>query len=290
MINQLGRIYELEVGDSNQGFTIRDLHITFDINKMSDNKKGSNNCTIEIYNLSREHQIILQNQYIYAVFKVGYVETGLELVFSGQVVNCQTRKSGADSVTQIQMGGSYTELNHETVSKFIPDGNTYKDVIEDLRKSKLPKVSRAVYAGVNCQNPVVDGYPMYGTARQVLDDICSSQDIEYQIDGDTLYISDVGGSHTKDLSGVFVIGQSTGLVERPYDVSGDVRRKKKDKKKKSGIQFKCLINPKLVCGSIIKLEYGEMTGYYKISAMRIYGGYRDNDWYMDVKCEKNPTK
>lgn len=285
---QLGRIYQLEIGDDKVGFTIRELHITFDINKVSDNKKNSNNCTIQIYNLSREHQDILRNDFINANFSIGFFKTGLDLVFSGQVLTAQTRKQGADSITQIQMGGNYTQLNHDTISKFIPDGKTYQDVIEDLRKSKLPSVTSAIYAGVNCKNPVVDGYPMYGTARQVLDDICASQDIEYQIDGNTLYIADAGGSHTKDLSSVFVIGQGSGLVERPYPVNGDVRRKTKDKKKKGGIQFKCLINPKIVCGSIIRLEYGSMTGYYKVSAIRIYGGFRENDWYMDIRCENSP--
>lgn len=286
-MNQSGRIYALEIGTADDGFTIRDLHITFDINKSSDNKKSPNNATIEIYNLSRDHQNILQKPYIYAVFSVGYVATGLYRMFAGEIVNVQTRKSGADVITQIQMGTGYVELNHQLISKFVPDGFTVQDVFKDI-SATLPSISRNVFTGTNITNPVIDGYPISGTARQTFDAIAAEYDMEWRVDDGVLYVNDIEGTHTKDLSSVFIISQESGLLERPYAVAGDVRRKAKDSKKKQGIQFKCYINAEIVCGGVIRLDYGDISGYYKVTSLRAYGGFDDNDWIMDIRCDKDP--
>ena len=58
---QVNRIYSLVVWDSEveDGWEIRDLHLSFDISKMSDNREKGNTATIEIYNLSKEKQRFL---------------------------------------------------------------------------------------------------------------------------------------------------------------------------------------------------------------------------------------
>ena len=280
---QSNRIYSLIVGDARtgDGWEITDLHITFDISKVSDNKEKNNSATIEIYNLSREKQRYLENKYIGLVLNVGWQESGLKRLFAGQVTEASTRKSGPDVITIINVGVSYVELNHQTISKLVPEGRTYEDVIAEIAKEL--GTSRNVITGVNCKNPVIDGYPLSGTPRQMLDEVCRANQMEWSIDDKVLYVADVTDSHTTDLNSVVVISQASGLIERPYLTTGDVNRSIKDKKNKRGLQFRCLINPELVAGSLIKLEYEELTGYYKIDSMRIKGGWRDNDWYMDIK-------
>lgn len=281
---QSNRIYSLIVGDVNgaEGWEITDLHITFDISKMSDNKEKNNSATIEIYNLSREKQKLLQKNYIGAVLSVGWRDEGLKRLFAGQVTEASTRKSGADVITILQIGVNYTELNHQTLSKLVPEGRTYEDVITEIAKEL--GTSRNVITGVNCKNPVIDGYPLSGTPRQMLDEVCRANEMEWSVDDKVLYVRDSTESHTTDINSVVVIGQDSGLIERPYVTTGEVNRSVRDKKKrKKGLQFRCLINPELVAGSLIKLEYEELTGYYRIDSMRIKGGWRDSDWYMDIK-------
>lgn len=281
---QKDRIYSLVVWDkeTGDGWDIRDLHITFDISKMADNSKKDNTATIEIYNLSRDKQNFLEKEYISAALSVGYVDTGLILLFSGQVVEASTRSSGGDVVTTLRIGVAYTELNHKTLNKLIPDGMLVEDVIKEIAGEL--GVSQNVVTGVNCKNPVIDGYPISGTPKDVLNEVCNAHDMDWSIDGDTLYVSDATESHTRDLDSVIIISQASGLIERPYLTSSpDGKSRANAKNKKKGLQFKCLINPELVAGSLIKLEYEELTGYYRIDAIRAYGGWRDNNWYMDIK-------
>lgn len=286
IIYQKNRAYSLVFGDINtgEGFEVTNLNITFDVNKSSDNKNKTNNAVVEVFNLSKERQKLLEQPYIACVLSVGYEDTEIKRLFAGQVTNATTRKSGTDSITQIQMGSSYTELNHSTVSKLVAPGRTYKDVITELSK-EIPGVSRTVFNGINIQSQVVDGYPLSGTAREMLDEISRTVDVEWQIDDGVLYVADAGGTHTDDLTTAFLISSETGMIDRPYIVSGDLRRTQRDKAKKGGVQVKILLNPSIVCGSIVKLEDEQFDGFYKVASLRTYGEWRGANWYTELRLE-----
>jgi hypothetical protein len=80
-----------------------------------------------------------------------------------------------------------------------------------------------------------------------------------------------------------VISPFTGLIERPYRVSGDKRRSKKDKVKKPGVQMKMLLNPEIKAGDIIKIEEGLLKGWYKVDSLRHTGSWRGENWYTEIK-------
>ena len=286
IIYQKNRAYSVVFGDANtgDGFEVRDLNINFDVNKSSDSKKGQNSCVIEIYNLSKDKQRLLEQDYIACVLSAGYVDTQVKRLFAGQVTSVTTRKSGTDTVTQIQMGTAYKELNHETLSKLIPPGKDYKYVIEQLAKD-IPGISRVAFNGTNIQSQVIDGYPLSGTPREMLDEIARAIDVEISIDDDVMYVADAGGTHTDDLNTAYVLSRTTGMIDRPYAVSGDLRRTAKDKAKKGGVQVKLLLNPDIVCGSIVKIEDEEYDGYYKVASLRSYGEYRGSNWYTELRLE-----
>lgn len=287
VIYQKNRAYSLIVGDINtgNGFEVRDLNVSFDVSKSSSNKDKTNSCVVEVYNLSKEKQKFLEQAYIAAVFSAGYHDTTVKRLFAGQVTEATTRKSGTASITQIKMGAAYTELNYSTLSKFVAPGETYKDVLEEIRKG-LPGVSRAVYNGTNLNSPVLDGYPLSGTAREMLDEISESQQIEWHIDDGVLYANDMSGTSTDNLATAYVISKDTGLIELPYAVTGDGTRAKKDAVKKKGVQFQIEINPEIIPGSIVLLEDENFGGYYKVDSLRAYGEYRANPWYMDLRCSQ----
>lgn len=287
IIYQKNRAYSVVFGDINtgDGFEVTNLNVSFDVNKSSDNKNKTNNAVIELFNLSKEKQKLLEQPYIACVLSAGYEDTEVKRLFAGQVTSATTRKSGTDSITQIQMGASYTELNHSTVSKLVAPGRTYKDVITELSK-EIPGISRTVFNGVNIQSQVIDGYPLSGTAREMLDEISRAVDVEWQIDDGVLYVADAGETHTDDLATAFLIASDTGMIERPYAVSGDLRRTKKDKAKKGGVQVKILLNPSIICGSIIKLEDEQFDGFYKVASLRTYGEWRGANWYTELRLEE----
>lgn len=282
---QINRAYELIVGNavSGEGLQINDLQVTFDISKSSSNKDKTNSASIEIYNLSNDNLKLLDVDYPAAVFSAGYRDVGIKRLFAGQVTNVTTRKSGTDRITQILMGGAYTDLNHEVMSSLVAPGRTVRDVAEDIRKA-LPGVSRSVFNGTNLNNPIIYGYPLQGTPKDMLNELSEKYSLDWQIDDDVLYVHDNDRGNSEKFEDAYVISKYTGLIENAYRASGDIRRSKKDKVKIQAIQMKILLNPDIVPGDIILLEDVLFNGYYKITDMRHTGDWRGQAWYSELRA------
>lgn len=284
MILQRNRQYRLTIGDykTGNGLLIEDLQVTFDISKSTNNKNRTNSATIEVYNLSEESLKVLDTDYPAAVFEAGYLDTGgPKRLFAGQVTNVSTRKSGTDIVCQITMGSGYTELNHETLSDVVPPGNNVQDAIEKLRKAI--GADRGVYNGTNLNNEIIYGYPLSGTPKEMLDELAEKYQLDWQLDDGVLYVHDNDRAATEQFQLAYVISPFTGLIERPYRVSGDKRRSKKDKVKKPGVQLKILLNPEIKAGDIIQIEEGSLKGWYKVDSIRHTGSCRGDNWYTEIK-------
>lgn len=287
IVYQRNRAYVLQVGEikSDEGWLIENnLNIRFDVTKTTNNKDKQNSAIVEIYNLSRDKQKWLEQDYIGVVLSAGYFDTTTKRLFAGQATQVTTRKSGTDIITQIQIGSSYKELNHKTLSKLVAPGETIRDVIDEITK-EIPGISRTVFNGVNINSQVIDGYPLSGTVRQQLDEISKANSIDYHIDDGVLYVYDSNGTSTDDLTTAFVISKDTGMIELTYAVTGDTRKSKKDKKKKPRVQVKTLLNPEIIPGSIVKIEDINFGGYYKVVEIRTYGEYRGNDWTSELLLE-----
>lgn len=284
---QRQRIYELILGDAKtkDAVKITDLHVSFDITKSSDNKRKANNATIEIYNLSNDTLKKLETQYLSAVISCGYVETGLTTLFVGQVTNVTTRRSGADKITRLDFGEGYIELNHPKVKGIIPAGESVEKAIEEVRK-QMPGVSKGAYAGVNKDSVCLFGYPLSGNPRQILNEICETYRLEYRIDRGSLYVSDEAGLTDRSLSQAFVLSKDSGMIDIPYSTSESGTKLGKDKTRRKGVQVKALLNGRIIPGSPIKIESELITGWYKVVNARYYGGFNDNDWYIECFCEE----
>lgn len=296
---QRNRQYSLIVGTAKDAVEITGLEIKFKVTKTSSNKDRKNKAEVEIYNLSKEYQTLFEEKYVAVALSVGYEDTGLKRLFSGQAFNVGTKKEGADTITKIELDELFKELNFKPVSKLVPAGKTVKNVIQELVKM-VPEVSKSIFNGKNIDQVVIDGYPMMGTPRQVLNDLSITYDIDWQIDDSTLFISDKDDSYTNNTSTAFLIHEQSGLIERPYWSAKNIKdpegrkvtttdsagkeHKKTAKVKKKGLKFKILLNPAIYAGTILKLEYPEYTGFYKVDEVKHEGDFRSDEWYTEVKC------
>ena len=296
---QRDRIYSLIVGTAEDAVEINNLQIKFDVVKTKSNKDKKNTAKVEIYNLSEERRKKLEQDFIQVSLKVGYAHTGLSTLFTGQVVNVSnakvkpflSKKSGADIITTLEITELYEELNGTQVSKLVPAGKTVGDAIREVVKA-MPSIGSVQMNGRGINTPLPDGYPLSGNPVHILDRISSDYHIDWQIDNKTLLISDVDGSfENKDKTLVPKIGQMSGLIESPEYVNEEAKRlrrevagktKKYKNPKENSLKIKILLNPTIVAGSVFKLEFGEITGFYIVSEVRHKGGYRDNDWYSEI--------
>lgn len=288
MANQLqtNRDYELVIGDTSTKDALvitPPISINFSVNKSSTNKNKHDSGEIEITNLPDEALKILSGDYPSLIFKLGYKGSPLVTILSGEIISASTRKQGTEKVTQLQVGSGYVALNHSTIEEVVPEGKTVKDVITELQKS-MPGISKGVFSGFNINSVCLYGYSMSGTARQVLDNLCNTYNLSYTVNNNVLNVYDKNGTLDENYTLAPLINESSGLIDIPYDTKVDVGKAKKSIDNKGGVHFQCLLNPTLVAGSIVRIESKAVTGWFKLSDIRHYGGNRTNDWYSDCKC------
>lgn len=293
---QYDRVYQLVIGDKNKpdeaifiGYDYesqedRSLQISFDISKKTDVKKGGiSSAVIDIHNLPFDVMRRLQSsEHLAFEFRAGYKDTGAKLLLSGQVVQVSNKKSGTEWITTITAGEGFVELNQSKLRKGLPVGVTIEQAVEECRKL-IPSLDRGIYSGVNKDRVLTDGYPLNGSAKQVLDDLCRASRIEYRVDRNALYISDESGIGTKDPEGeAYLLTQDTGLLDTPFWVQEDGTKLKKDKTRRQRLQFRCLLNANIVPASIVRIESPLITGVFKVNDCRYSGRYRNGEWVIDA--------
>lgn len=298
---QKDRVFSLTVGDykkgnglliesprlNDQGEMVHNpWEITFDISKSADNKRNNgNSAVIEIYNLSDDQIRLLESEYLEVSFSAGYKESGARLLVQGNVTETSTVKSGNDYVTQLKIGEGYTALNHEQLASVVSPGKTVADVLEEIRQ-QMPGVARGAYTGTNLNNPIVFGWRLKGSPKEMLMKLCEANNLEYNINSGVLNVSEENGLLSKDINVAPVLNANSGLIDLPFYTSETGRKPKKDKRRRRGVQFKALLNTDIVPGKIVKLESKWITGFYRVNTARFSGDLRGNDWYVEAFCSE----
>lgn len=287
---QNDRRYELIIGNykTGDGILIENLQVSFDVQLGADNKKSSNSAIVEVYNLSPASLARLETEFLECTLAVGYRDTGVQTILTGNVTRTSTQRRGTDTITKLFLGESYASLFHKRVKSLVAPGKSYEDVIEEIR-SQMPGVARGAYAPSGLSQQLPYGYPLNGSPKAMLDRLCSELAWEWRIVQGTLYISDENGLTSRSTDEAVLISSETGLVDIPFYSSGEIEKLDTDPKRRTGVQFKALINPNVQVGKLIRLESTVMpvlNGFYRVAAIRYYGDYRGNDWYMDCVCKQ----
>lgn len=290
------RLYTLTVGDYNKGQGIEiegsgygsdSLRITFDVSKTSDHKNNNgNSASIEIYNLNPEQERLLDSHYLEVSLYVGYKnEEGRKLLVSGNVTDQSTIKRGADTITQLIVGDGYVNLTKARLSAMASPGQTVEDVLRIITDN-MPGVSRGPIVGTNLNSPVVQGWRLSGTPKDMLDKLTKAYGLEYHVSNNVLTVTDVNGPDTKSTVLCPVISSETGMIETPFRTQKQTKLPKKDKRIRYGLQFKVLLDAALLPSTVVKLESDNINGFYRIDSVRFNGDTRGNDWYAECQCSE----
>lgn len=282
---QFDRKYKLQVGDrqTGEGLTIDTLRVSFSVRKSSNNKDKIDKCSISVYNLSYESLAVLESEYPVAILSCGYKNNVVRL-FYGEITQVETTKSGTDRITKIKITPSFSDLTHKLMSELVPENGTVLDAIEAVRRNT--SLAKGTYKGKSLNTPIVYGYPLSGTPRQMLDQITSAYNLEWKIEGQSLYINSPTSVQDEILELAPVISETTGLISAPYFFTGTEGQSKKDKEKTRGVRFRALINPNVLPGTIVKIEYKDVSEFLRVQEVEFTGdtGTGGKAWYMDCLC------
>lgn len=283
------RKYLLQIGDAEtgDGLSINDLQITFKVRKSVNNKNKIDRCSISVYNLSNSSLAFLETDYPVAILSCGYgSQDSVVRLFYGEVVEVETTKRGVDRVTKIDITPSFSELTFQVMSELVPENGTVEDVIEVIRKQT--SLGKGVYKGAALSRRIVYGYPLSGTPKEMLDRVCEVYKLEWRIDGESLYINDYSTVDSELQELAPVISPATGLLQLPYYFKGSDKKSTTDEKNATGIKFTALLNPNVIPGTIVRVDYEDNSDYYRVEEVDYTGDFRGNNWYMICVCSRRP--
>lgn len=284
------RKYSLIIGDNrdNKGREITDLNITFSIHNTTDNSKKSNKAVISIFNLDEQTlKLFDEEEYIKVFLSVGYETVGVSNVLVGDVLSVSTRKQGTDRVTKITMAEGYTSLNFNQMTEIVKtsnEGTTVEKVIDKILLNMRP-ILKGNFVGSNIKKIVSDDYPLVGTPKEMLDELCRAFQIQYEVSRGLLNVSNEGGAFVLDNSKAYLFNEKTGLINIPYRSINTSGKRTGDKTSRNGVTFTALLNPFVRAGDLVRIESESIEGFFKVKDIKYIGNYRGKEWYIECYCE-----
>lgn len=251
------------------------LNFKFDKNLESSPNTG----IINIYNLSQESREKFEAKNAICSLDVGYGNELLQL-FSGNIAKATTRKSGIDRITEIELGDGEKAYQEAKIDLTFPPGATADQIIQKVAFSFKDVVSGGVNAIREFIIPKFKSYGtgviLSGTAKDILDSLTKTVGMEWSIQDGELQIIEQQ-KPTNDES-VF-LSPTTGLIGSPGKIKADAGKNIPD----GGIEFQCLLQPKLKPGRLIEIESELISGVYRISKVTHEGDNFAGNWVS--KCE-----
>lgn len=267
--------------------TITTLAINFKISKTGRNAlMGSDKAQIELINPSTNTINTLREPDTFVELQAGYA-SGIKRVFIGKIEadGINVSDNGIDRIVKVVASPAGNTFRETFVSLTIPSKTTLPDAVAKL-KAAASKVSTELVESIKTieyqeiLDSVIleDGIAHTGSFKKALDKIAKMYDIDYYVDGETLYLKQINEAlKSKDLQGL-VLSPSTGLLDRPFLQSKDTASLSSTESNKQRVTFKTLINADLLCGVPVKIESSEIDGWFSIEDISFSGQLRGNDW------------
>lgn len=291
---QWKRICEVVVGrgQAGQGLAIKDLRISFKVNKTAG--RVPNTALIKIFNLNQDHENQIRKEFDEVLLNAGYEGASL-LVFRGNIRHIFRYRDGNDRIIEIDAADGEKDFRNAIVNFTLAAGSTSGQLLDQV----LGKMtSKKGYVALKDRKRV-RGRVVSGMARDTLDQLASESDAHWSIQDGVLEIVPVDSTLPTE---AIVLSSDTGLLGAP-----EIDDK--------GIKATCLLNPRIRIGGKVWLDNntlratikkeletkpgarrvkvkkhrGELArldpdGVYKVVKLEHEGDTHGREWSTQVRC------
>lgn len=245
--------------------------------------------TIKVYNLSEDTRSFVSKVNSNVILKAGYAsDPELPIIFSGQIIDVDTKRRGSDQITTINCKDGYVPRNTIRVSKSY-ESTSYETIFKDLASIWSENGIKSSKVTINAdQTPLILPYPpsflltdwsYEGYLTQAMDDICKEFDYEWFIVNSTLYVQP---RRYRDL--ISVVNLSLNQIKSLKDQQTNFRSQSTDAEKK-GILVKTFLDGRMDQSKRLVISEGDSSGSYKIVSVSHTLDYRGNAWDTELTCE-----
>jgi hypothetical protein len=286
------RKYKLTIGKPNesgaktttQSVVIMDSHIEFDVSITG--KSDLNTLELKIYNLSQSTIAVFDIENVQVTLEVGYGDEPLVVLFKGEKFAMNTSRKGTEIITLVKAAEGSVATKEGVANVTLPEGVKVKDIITKLKES-MPDIKTLNMNGEGLDKAYNGGFSASGNIKKAMDDICSSNNLQWHIDkGDTINVYPLNGD-TKVKA--FQINPHNGLINTVERSNKELNKLKKDLELEddSGIKLECLLNPLVQAGGVIQLQGTfNSDGNYRVDKVSHSGGYESEEWTTTIEATK----
>lgn len=226
----------------------------------------ANKAKISIYNLSESSRTFLEQKDLVVFLKAGYKDGGLSTLFFGDIDDkngLRVKRVGPDIITTIEAGDVEKTLREANIQIGLSKGSTNIQIINQAAAKLL--VSTAFRTNIKTIT-FQKGFSYSGPVKDLIDQMGSQAGFEWTIQNGELLILDP--LQTDQQEAVF-LSVDTGLIGYPT--------KTQDK-----IEFKSLLNPKIIPGRAVRIEskiFSNQGGAtLKVTKAKIKGDTDNGPW------------
>jgi hypothetical protein len=214
-----GRNTELRVFAGGSQYTIRDLHMDFDILATRDSKP--NQAKITVWNLSSTTRNLFSENLQGIEFLASYGTDPPVLLFRGATNNVLHTPGKMEYQTAIFAGEGQKEFTESVFNKSYASGTPVKQILKDLTAALgLP----AEIDDETVVQVLETGLSLSGRTKNVLDQVTGDYSLTWSVQHGTTEIIKAGDPPVRDATAI-VLSTDTGLLESPVLTDRGVRVK-----------------------------------------------------------------
>jgi hypothetical protein len=205
----------------------------------SQDEESPNNATIRVYNLAQDTLNQIRGEYSTVVLQAGYGDN-FGVIFTGTIRQYRIGREGnTDTYLDILAADGDIAYNFAVVNQTMKSGSTVGERIA-VAVAEMSKhgVKAGSYVFPSTGGILPRGKVLFGMARSIIRSQCQTVGASWSINGGQVVITALNGYQPGE---AVVLTRDTGLIGRPEQTAG-------------GIMCKCLLNPKISAGSLVKID------------------------------------
>jgi hypothetical protein len=297
---QFGRAVSLVLGnESGEGLDLSNLRFRFEVSAAD--VETPNNCSIRVYNPSKETMREAIAEYSSVILNAGY-EGNIAQIFKGTIKQFRRGKErNVDSFLDILAADGDLAYNFGLVNVSLAAGTKPEQQVQQLiagMQKTDPAISldpNAAFYLTERNFPQPRGKVLFGLAREYMRDVADTNNVRWFIDNGVVKLVPITGYLPGD---AIEINSLTGMIGSPEATE-------------QGIIVECLLNPLIKLGTAIKLNNDDITttalksqlfpgytdlafvakvestgadGLYRVIVVEHSGDTRDQEWYSKLIC------
>jgi hypothetical protein len=292
------RNMKLVVYSNGQKLEFKDLHIDFEV--LLNNSSEPNQAKFQIKNLSEKTRNLFESEeYQVVEFFAGYGKADPAAIFTGEMFNSYSFKSGNTWETLVFAGDGQKSLETETFNKSYSAGSPLETIINDIA-SKLGLSSNidllATMGKLNKR-----GIALNGKCKALLDRLSEQYSFDWSVLFGVLEITVEGNPPATDQIAV-VINADSGLIGSPTITFEKAKVEKKGKPTYTKfIEFSSLLNNQIKPNRLVKIESGfapitfpgvleehipskNPNGVYRVDSTTFRGSNYGSEYFVNVRA------